>query len=111
MNRQTYDALIATMDVWRWNATAPLERDLSDAKIWYEDLPLCRKFIVFRREDDLDCDGCPVKAATGFPHCVDTPFDDANACHTAMHRPGFREAARKKVEFLAALVPAGGPTE
>lgn len=46
------------------------------------------------------CDGCPVKAATGNPACVGSPYDD-------YEENGERiEDAEAELEFLRGLLPA-----
>lgn len=66
--------------------------------------PLCRKFSV------PECDGCPVKNATGQVGCHDTPYDYwAVGMDSANSRfaptPELKVLAQAELDFLKSLLP------
>ncbi len=107
MNRETYDALVASVEKWRENACGPSH----EAKTGNINCPLCN---LFHRADTLlsrACVGCPVRDATGMRYCMETPYRLALAATYSDDEGRWRAAAQREADFLAALVPAGGPDE
>ena len=111
MDRRTYDALMASIEHWKENVRAA-DRDAGHlyASVDAMDCALCR---CFRRRY---CAGCPVSDAMGGEiGCTKTPYDDAAHAYRKWPldgpSPEFGEHARRELEFLQALVPAGGPDE
>lgn len=110
MDRETYEALTASVAKWRKNAAGPADEGL----IGVEDCPLCA---LFWGDFENRCEGCPVREATQQPACSGTPYSDAATALldfdkgdvTAQSR--WQAAAQAEADFLAALVPAGGPDE
>ena len=122
MNKVTYDALVKSVAKWRKNVNV---RRPENAKLGVHECPLCTLFNS-NGKGSTDCLGCPISDSTGQAYCNETPYSEAEMANTAWEnskihqwriceererRKAWREAARKEAEFLAALVPAGGPTE
>lgn len=116
MDRKTYDALVKSVAKWRKNVNV---RHPFNAKTDAEDCPLCQLFSRNR------CNGCPVDNASG-KACGNTPFQSADEALMAWNNAAifswranefkpckaeWRKTAQREADFLAALVPAGGPTE
>jgi hypothetical protein len=109
MDKLTYDALLATIHLWKRNAADP-----QNAKYHPDANALCQLFNipaskVGAREVER-CTGCPVRTATGAPQCRATPFCDARAYIDAYRKAGClrRDAARAcelHVAFLETLLP------
>lgn len=104
MDRETYDALTASVAKWRNNAAGPADEGTIGAK----NCPLCKLFIAD------DCRGCPVFEVTGKEQCYETPYVDAGLAYydcrfNGLPESEWRKAAQAEADFLAALVPAGGP--
>ena len=108
MNRETYDALVASVEKWRQNAKAT-SADLMTTSA--ADCPLCHIFYMPRQGRDDQCHGCPVEKATGLTHCGLTPYRDVMEAKLSCNLRVARKHAQREADFLAALVPAGGPDE
>ena len=73
----------------------------------WENCPLCKLHL------DKDCNGCPVKAATGKACCWDTPYSDdwaksvrrGRSCWGFANTLARKAAARKELAFLKRLLP------
>ena len=74
MDKETLKALKASVRKW--------ERQVKDPTLStsWQNCPLCKLFHpssgssrVIKTED---CSGCPVKAKTGEPYCISTPYDE-----------------------------------
>lgn len=102
MDKRTYEALVASVEKWRKNA-AVKRRDM--AKVYSKSCPLCRLFI------DDGCVGCPAADAVNKSECRGTPWNDAEHAYKYLSLETFRQLAQSEADFLAALVPAGGPDE
>lgn len=64
-----------------------------------ENCALCRLFHTDYREDGgLGCHGCPVRARTGRPLCMGSPYDDC-------HESPTEEQAQAELDFLKSLLP------
>lgn len=106
MDKETLEALKASIAKWERNAVAEKPEDYKTAAT---DCPLCGIFLF----KPLSCSGCPVSVETGRAGCDDTPFDDALEAHDdwmdARDSQAFGEAARKaaqaEVDFLKSLLP------
>jgi len=114
MDKKTYYALQESISHWESNvaAASPLEASCDS-----DDCALCRMFVI----PNDHCFGCPVAEATKVDDCQNTPFYDArhvlffwlgrSVFGEGRGRQLFRDAAQKEVDFLRALVPAGGPDD
>jgi hypothetical protein len=109
MDRITYDALVASVEKWRRNAQLPAK----EGSIQSDTCPLCE---LFNPDNDVfdRCGGCPVRQATGERYCMDTPWLRAalardRVVFSESPESDWRVAAQREADFLAALVPAGGP--
>lgn len=111
MDRKTYDALQASIAHWRLNAGA---NSPFPVNIYGDDCALCA--LHFDADAMEPCDGCPVSLAVEQQCCVGTPWKrvrDALLDWRAMplvdhYRDRFRIEAKSMLQFLQALVPAGG---
>ena len=96
MNKETADALEASIEKWKRNE----ERwALDSATYSRRACPLCVMFV----NATGTCLGCPVTEATGFPSCAGTPYGDAS---DALHDGdvlAFKRHARREREFLESL--------
>jgi hypothetical protein len=98
MDKQTADALEASIAHWAENMTA---EKFEDASTSYMNCALCLEF-------DDGCDGCPVSKRTGKDECFGTPYYRA---HSALRlwgengeaRDTFHAAAKKMHDFLVSL--------
>ena len=104
MDRATYDALTASVEKWRKNAAGPA----LDGAMGSNNCPLCFMFIW------ADCQGCPVFQATGQEECGGSPYYAAYRARRDVviwgaPQSAWQSAAQEEADFLAALVPAGGP--
>lgn len=114
MDRKTYDALQASIRHWEENLVAEEPHAVA---VKGDACALCRLFVIGRGWND--CKGCPVRDAIGRGHCEGTPW--ARAAEAVQYwryypsargaRAEFRRAAQRELDFLRALVPAGGPDE
>jgi hypothetical protein len=107
MNRETYDALVASVEKWRRNANV---LNKLNARIYAEDCPLC-VLLTEKAGDEPDCERCPVMQATGYPNCIGSPWFAACDAYHGDTLKAFRKAAQVEADFLAALIPAGGPED
>lgn len=113
MDRETYDALQASIRHWEANVAAEEPHDVA---VKGNACALCHLFVI---DYGGNCKGCPVREATGWAHCDGTPWH--RAADAAQYwrdypnarggRAEFRQAAQRELDFLRALVPAGGPDE
>ena len=116
MDRKTYDALVKSVAKWRKNVNV---HHPFNAKIGSGECPLCNLFM------EGGCNGCPINDVSG-NGCVRTPYARAEEAQDlwldttifpwkfgdfGQCKAQWRIAAKREAEFLAALVPAGGPTE
>lgn len=108
MDKATLAALKKSIKHWEENVAA---KTSDEANPYGNSCALCDIFLVNNR-----CDGCPVKASTGWDGCVDTPWAAAEKAY--QHWDLARKFARKKVhhrywvvaatrelEFLRSLLP------
>lgn len=118
MKKPVYDALQKSIQKWERNARVKkFDRALVDA----EDCPLCHLFML--RSPMSNCNGCPIKEATGLEGCNSTPYDEASDTYDEWNyahpdeelrlksAKNFRAAAEKEVLFLKAIRPFGGPED
>lgn len=76
------------------------------------DCPLCQTFL---RGGDRNCNGCPVRKATGLSGCAGTPYEAFAALDEQeakeVHEAGYadtdelRALARAELDFLRSLLP------
>jgi hypothetical protein len=64
--------------------------------------PLCHKFHKTSGPISACCAGCPVRIATGYPFCEQSPYTDyVRAAHRG--QPNTLELAQKELDFLKGL--------
>ena len=100
MNKKTYLALQGSIAKWEGIVDGSVEDEGSD------NCPLCQMFFGKSR---ANCNGCPVMEATGLTSCSSTPYDDFCDAEDFGDEDDCQYAATEMLEFLRALVPAGGP--
>lgn len=121
MNRETYDALVASYQKWRNNYKQidKLEGQMIDDKqLLYSsaDCDLCLMFAV----QIAPCVGCPIRRFTGHNGCHGTPYHEITAILHDNHHVNsglifvtkrLIQETKREIEFLASLIPEGGPDE
>lgn len=105
MDNATLKALKDSIAKWESNARVG---DIDDALIGAKECPLCQ--LYWKKDNGLWCDGCPVKNATGYSSCVDTPYSEAYQLFDLAENgkaplSEFHKAARAEVDFLKSLLP------
>lgn len=96
MNEETLTALKDSIRRWR---------DCVEARTFISNCALCHRFTG--RDDEEDCEGCPVMKRTGKPVCQGTPFYEALDAHLHDDRKLFVFFAEKELAFLESLLPEG----
>lgn len=107
MDERTLKALKKSIAHWEENVAAETPDDASTAA---DDCALCAEFNSGHTDQ---CNGCPVRNATGYRCCVGTPY---MAAHTALSawrqepqnaelQAEWRTAAQAQFDFLKSLLP------
>lgn len=71
------------------------------------------KVHLYLKDEDKECDGCPVKAKVRTHGCIGTPWEGASIAynHWKSDDPSttvaWQEAAQAEVDFLKSLLPEG----
>lgn len=111
MDANTLGALKA--DIEAFDIAAKSENPSPDLIYYRESRSLCSHFDY----DGMLCDGCPVKAKTGKPDCLDTPHDVLISAYWGfLELPGcppvsnedYAAAIQAYADFLRSLLPAEG---
>lgn len=75
------------------------------ASRWSSSCPLCKVYAEYRAPSDF-CNGCPVRDATGLPHCYKTPwvhtYDDDQTDPVDIEH--FIRYATQEVNFLRGIL-------
>ncbi len=89
MDKEKLQSLkMASVGHWRINDKAAERGCPEDMDLAEEYCPFCREFKE-PADDGEDCDGCPVKEATGEPGCRNTPYGGAWAAWLTAKRAIF----------------------
>lgn len=91
MDKATLKALKGSISKWESIVAG------SGADNGCDNCPLCKKF--YKEE----CNGCPVREASGQPFCDGTPYDKFRAAGSMENK---RKAAELELAFLRSLLPA-----
>lgn len=65
-----------------------------------DNCPLCKAY------PRLDCAGCPVKKATGYDQCAETPYRDYRRANIWGSAADALISAKRELNFLKSLLPA-----
>jgi len=108
MNPETLVALQKSIEHWERLATGTSKEEEGVGRSHCD---LCKLFYPpippLEWENAWDCAGCPVRQATGFRFCANTPYNNANAASRLSGKlsPEFQLAAAKELAFLKSLLP------
>lgn len=98
----TQEALKQSIAHWERNVAA---QTIDDIKMGMDYCALCE--LYYRH----DCKGCPVRAATGRPYCVGSPYESVYEAAWALEDKDpteqrwatYRAAAQAELDFLKSL--------
>jgi hypothetical protein len=99
MDSETLTATLGSVAKWRAIANGTAYNHGS------QDCPLCHRFNKWHLRTGRDCDGCPVKAATGLDGCHGTPLTDFEEAEEGSEEAA--DAAQRELDFLILLLPEG----
>lgn len=110
MDQKTRDALEASIKHHE-ECLAESRPDL--IQLGVKSCALCRQFYKYDRENnELNCDGCPVKERTGENGCEGSPYEDAfdlmltwESSEEEADRDRYRAAEQCEIDFLKSLRP------
>lgn len=102
MNQATLTALRGSIRKWEKIV------DGSGADKGSKNCPLCQLY----NTGSSECEGCPVRDATGLPFCIGSPYVENWALPSRgswppvyANTPALKVAARKELKFLQSLLP------